>query len=137
MKKFFIEALSISVVAGFFIRFFSLIILGKEILSQPEGYLISILISVASCSLVFFVHVKIFTNQRYHFIIKLIITYVLILGIYCSVNLVFGGIGVFQEPILYTVGLMIIIVTLPFVIYLNKQICTYHYYLNLKKKKYK
>ncbi|WP_100401784.1 hypothetical protein [Bacillus sp. FJAT-42315] len=135
MKKYYMKALIMSAFAGLLIRGIALIILGQPILTNPENYIASVLIAMASFSISFFIHVKVLTNTDYPFSIKLGLTYFFILLIYFSVNVFFGGLSILSELTVYLFALMIMIISLPLIYHFNKKIMMYNHYLHLKKSK--
>ncbi|WP_121641032.1 hypothetical protein [Virgibacillus sp. Bac330] len=133
MKKFYIEALVVSVFIGIFIRAFALLFTGQSLVTYIEGYFFSVLIAIISCTLSFAVHVKVLTSNRYSFVTKYLISSMLIIVIYVIGNLYFGGLAVVYEWEFYAYAVAIVLVSLPLIYYFNKRMLRFNDFLQLKK----
>ncbi|MFC0523642.1 hypothetical protein ACFFGV_08590 [Pontibacillus salicampi] len=134
MKKYFVEALMLSIVIGICIRILALLITNQPLLVNVEGYLVSIGIAVMSCALSIILHVKVLTNQRYSFLTKALVSSLLILLIYVTGNLYFGGIEVMYGFAFYAYGAVILLISLPLLYRLNSKIRQYNKFLHAKQK---
>lgn len=135
MKKFYVEALVVSVCIGISIRALALLLTGQSLLTSIDDYFFSAVIAMISCTLSFGVHVKVLTNNRYSFITKYIISTMLIVVIYVIGNLYFGGRGVFFRWEFYGYAFAVVLVSLPLIYYFNNRIMRFNEFLHLKKSK--
>lgn len=136
MKKFYLEALVVSVFIGIFIRAMVLLLTEQSLLTNIENYFFSVLIAMISCTLSFGVHVKILTNSRYSFFTKYFVSSLLILVIYIIGNLTFGGLEVIFQIEFYSYAFAVVFVSFPLIYYFNKRIIKFNEYLFLKKSQY-
>ncbi|KUP09201.1 hypothetical protein Q75_00795 [Bacillus coahuilensis p1.1.43] len=133
MKKYFIEALVLSVILGVFIRVSALLILGEPLFSSMESYVVSILIAVISCVGSFLLHVNVLSSREYSFWGKYGGTALFIFFVYLVGNLYFEGWEIVKEIGFYLYGMVILLISLPFIYQLDKRVQVYHVFLERKK----
>ncbi|MGR9050591.1 hypothetical protein ACQ4XT_18310 [Halobacillus faecis] len=135
LRKYFFEALILSVCIGVMIRASLLLVTGQPLFSNGFSYLISILIAVVSCSITFFIHFKVLVNSRYTLRVKYMVSSVLILFVYLLGNLMFGGLSIVSEVAFYVYAVIILLLSFPLIFHVNKKIQNYDQYLQLKQSK--
>ncbi|SMG22865.1 hypothetical protein [Paenibacillus aquistagni] len=136
MKKFYAEALVVSVFIGIFIRVLALLLTGQSLLTSIEDYFFSAVIAMISCTLTFGVHVKVLTNNQYSFITKHMISSMVIIAIYVIGNLYAGGTDVIFQWEFYGYAIAVVLVSLPLIHYFNKRIMRFNEFLHLKKSRH-
>lgn len=135
LRKYFLEALILSVCVGVMIRASLLLVTGQPLFSQMFSYAMSVLIAVVSCSITFFIHFKILVNSRYTLRVKYTVSSVLILFVYLIGNVMFGGLSIVSEGAFYFYAALILLLSFPLIHYVNKRIHKYNQYLHWKQSK--
>ncbi|WP_281658704.1 hypothetical protein [Halobacillus sp. Cin3] len=133
MKKYYTEAILLSVLIGVLIRGVVLLWSGRPLLSGPVDYIFSVLIAVLSCSAAFIIHMHILAGRKSSFLKKAGWSCLLIAPLYGSGNLLFSGYSILIEAAFYGYGAGILALSLLLIYQLNKRIQTYEYYLMKKK----
>lgn len=132
LRKYYFEALILSICVGVIIRASLLLVTGQPLFSNVFSYAISTLIAAVSCSITFFIHFKVLVNSRYTLSVKYMVSAVLILFVYLIGNLMFGGLSVVSEKAFYVYAAIILLLSFPLIYHVNKKVHKYDKYLQLK-----